>query len=74
MGFGAYVADILDVASEHKEQLKVCAAVVIRCGIFAEFRQGREKKANKLEQSGLSTEELLAIQEREFRQAAERHN
>jgi len=35
--------------------------------------QGREKKANKLEQSGLSTEELLAIQEEAFRDAAQRH-
>jgi len=24
LGFGEYVADILDVANEHKEQLKVC--------------------------------------------------
>lgn len=74
MGFGAYVADILDVASEHKEQLKVCATVVMPYVGFADIRQGREKKANKLEQSGLSTEQLLEIQEREFRQAAERHN
>jgi histone H3/H4 len=29
LGFGAYVADILDVASEHKEQLKVCLILVI---------------------------------------------
>jgi down-regulator of transcription 1 len=74
LGFGAYVADILDVASEHKEQLKVCATVVMPYGEFAHIKQGREKKANKLEQSGLSTEQLLEIQEREFRQAAERHN
>jgi len=74
LGFGAYVADILDVASEHKEQLKVCATVVMSYVEFADIRQGREKKANKLEQSGLSTEQLLEIQEREFRQAAERHN
>jgi down-regulator of transcription 1 len=74
LGFGAYVADILDVASEHKEQLKACVAVAIYHGIFADIRQGREKKANKLEQSGLSTELLLEMQEREFRAAAERHN
>lgn len=35
--------------------------------------QGREKKANKLEQSGLSTEQLLAIQEAAFKEAADRH-
>ncbi|RQM07122.1 hypothetical protein DH86_00003475 [Scytalidium sp. 3C] len=56
LGFSEYVPDILEVANEHKEQLK-----------------GREKKANKLEQSGLSTEELLALQEEEFRDAAQRH-
>jgi hypothetical protein len=36
-------------------------------------QQGREKKANKLEQSGLSTEQLLAMQEEAFRDAAQRH-
>jgi len=46
----------LDVASEHKEQLK-----------------GREKKANKLEQSGLSEEELLRMQEEAFADARGRH-
>ncbi|OBT63795.1 hypothetical protein VE03_06963 [Pseudogymnoascus sp. 23342-1-I1] len=56
LGFSEYVADILDVANVHKEQLK-----------------GREKKANKLEQSGLSTEQLLAMQEAAFKDAAERH-
>jgi len=35
--------------------------------------KGREKKANKLEQSGLSTEQLLAMQEEAFRDAAQRH-
>ncbi|TVY90468.1 Negative cofactor 2 complex subunit beta [Lachnellula willkommii] len=56
LGFGDYVQDIMEVASEHKEQLK-----------------GREKKVNKLEQSGLSTEQLLAMQEEAFRDAAQRH-
>ncbi|KAI6251169.1 Negative cofactor 2 complex subunit beta [Erysiphe necator] len=56
LGFGDYVQSILNVACEHKEQLK-----------------GREKKANKLEQSGLSTDELLAMQEAAFRDAAKRH-
>ncbi|KUJ09241.1 histone-fold-containing protein [Mollisia scopiformis] len=56
LGFGDYVADINEVANEHKEQLK-----------------GREKKANKLEQSGMTTDELLAIQEAAFKEAAQRH-
>lgn len=56
LGFGDYVQEIVNVASEHKEQLK-----------------GREKKSNKLEQSGLSTDQLLAMQEAAFRDAAQRH-
>jgi hypothetical protein len=39
----------------------------------ADLEQGREKKANKLEASGLSNEELLAIQEAAFAEAAGRH-
>jgi hypothetical protein len=36
--------------------------------------QGREKKANKLEQSGLSLEELERLQQEQFAAAAARHN
>jgi len=74
LGFGAYVTDILDVASEHKEQLKVCSLAILPQSFVANITQGREKKANKLEQSGMTTEQLLEIQEREFREAAGRHN
>ncbi|KAN0089370.1 CBF/NF-Y family transcription factor [Hyaloscypha variabilis] len=35
--------------------------------------KGREKKANKLESSDLTTEQLLALQEEAFREAAQRH-
>lgn len=38
-----------------------------------EALKGREKKANKLESSGLSTEELLEMQQREFAAAASKH-
>ena len=74
LGFGDYVPDIMEVANEHKEQLKVC--ILLQHGLFchiADAVQGREKKANKLEQSGLSTEQLLAMQEEAFRDAAQRH-
>ncbi len=37
-------------------------------------KQGREKKANKLEQSGLSLEELERLQQEQFAAAAARHN
>lgn len=74
LGFGEYVSDILDVASEHKEALKVFhkSRSSFRRSILIIF-QGREKKANKLEQSGMSTEELLALQEAAFKEAASRH-
>jgi hypothetical protein len=35
--------------------------------------QGREKKANKLEQSGLTLEELERLQQEQFAAAAARH-
>ena len=35
--------------------------------------QGREKKANKFEQSGLSLEELERLQQEQFAAAAARH-
>lgn len=74
LGFGEYVPDILEVASEHKEQLKVSLASSPIVTLDAEFlKQGREKKTNKLEQSGLTTEQLLAMQEEAFRDAAQRH-
>jgi down-regulator of transcription 1 len=74
LGFGEYVSDILDVASEHKEALKVfhVSSLLLRKSVLIAF-QGREKKANKLEQSGMSTEELLALQEAAFKEAASRH-
>jgi hypothetical protein len=62
------------VASEHKEALKVFhkSNLSLRKSVLITF-QGREKKANKLEQSGMSTEELLALQEAAFKEAASRH-
>jgi len=39
-----------------------------------EVQKGREKKANKFEQSGLSLEELERIQQEQFAAAAARHN
>ncbi|KAK6580399.1 hypothetical protein PZA11_007421 [Diplocarpon coronariae] len=59
LGFGDYVHDIMEVASEHKEQLKVISFP------FAEDAY--------IWQSGLSTEQLLAMQEAAFKDAAQRH-
>ncbi|KAK3298250.1 negative cofactor 2 complex subunit beta-like protein [Chaetomium fimeti] len=57
LGFTDYVPAVLEAAAEHKEVQKV----------------GREKKANKLEQSGLSLEELERLQQEQFAAAAARH-
>lgn len=74
LGFGEYVQGILEVASEHKEQLKVVLTCPWTVILHAKLiQQGREKKTNKLEQSGLTTEQLLAMQEEAFRDAAQRH-
>ncbi len=37
------------------------------------MKQGREKKANKFEQSGMTLEELERLQAEQFAQAAARH-
>lgn len=84
LGFGEYVPYIQEVASEHKETLKVCTSRLETYpwnvyGLACENRltgslQGREKKANKLEKSGLTTEQLLAMQEAELAEARSRHN
>ncbi|EAQ89911.1 hypothetical protein CHGG_06530 [Chaetomium globosum CBS 148.51] len=57
LGFTDYIPAVLEAAAEHKEVQKV----------------GREKKANKLEQSGLSLEELERLQQEQFAAAAARH-
>jgi histone H3/H4 len=77
LGFGEYNEAIEKVVEEHKEQLKVCFGLFFVSSskerAMTDALQGREKKANKLEQSGMSTEELLALQEEAFRDAAQRH-
>jgi hypothetical protein len=41
--------------------------------IKANYFQGREKKADKFANSGMSMEELARLQEEQFAQARERH-
>ncbi|CAG8393186.1 unnamed protein product [Penicillium salamii] len=57
LGFSDYIADVLAVAEEHKQQLK-----------------SREKKQSKMEQSGLTEEELLRQQQELFRSATDKYN
>jgi histone H3/H4 len=48
-------------------------AVLEAAAEHKEVQKGREKKANKLEQSGLSLEELERLQQEQFAAAAARH-
>ncbi|KAJ6037509.1 hypothetical protein N7499_002539 [Penicillium canescens] len=57
LGFSDYIADVLAVAEEHKQQLK-----------------SREKKQSKMEQSGLTEEELLRQQQELFRSATDKYH
>lgn len=74
LGFGEYVPAVLEAAAEHKEVQKVLATqahlLVIRILTFA---QGREKKGNKFESSGMTLEELARLQQEQFAAAAARH-
>lgn len=76
LGFPDYVPAVLDAAAEHKEVQKVRAFqnILARLSDADSNGQGREKKANKLEQSGLSLEELERLQQEQFAAAAARHN
>ncbi|KAL2136407.1 hypothetical protein VTI74DRAFT_3841 [Chaetomium olivicolor] len=49
-------------------------AVLDAAAEHKEVQKGREKKANKLEQSGLTLEELERLQQEQFAAAAARHN
>ncbi|KAK0729710.1 negative cofactor 2 complex subunit beta-like protein [Lasiosphaeris hirsuta] len=58
LGFADYVPAVMEAAAEHKEVQKA---------------SGREKKANKFEQSGMTLEELERLQAEQFAAAAARH-
>lgn len=65
----------MEAAAEHKEVQKVGKRGYPLC--FSDTNsvsQGREKKANKLEQSGMTLEELERLQAEQFAAAAARHN
>ena len=80
LGFGDYIPDVLAVAEDHKEQLKVClfdgsGLHLWELDLLTRFcHQSREKKQSKMEQSGLSEEELLRQQQELFRSATEKYN
>ncbi|KAK3311391.1 histone-fold-containing protein [Chaetomium strumarium] len=75
LGFPDYVPAVLEAAAEHKEVQKASRHHASPGSMHTDSRdQGREKKANKLEQSGLSLEELERLQREQFAAAAARHN
>jgi len=83
LGFSDYIEAVLEAAAEHKEVQKVrhppSGALV--SGLPVQSRalhliqdvQGREKKADKFAQSGMSLEELERLQQAQFAEAASRH-
>lgn len=74
LGFEEYVDRIMEVAQEHKEHQKVGVYDVGGDGRVLTVTQSREKKQTKLEQSGLSQEELLRQQEELFGSARAKFN
>lgn len=76
LGFNEYVPDLLEVAQQFKSQQAVSGEqtrkkedMTLTCR-----QQSREKKQSKIEQSGMSEEELLRQQEELFRSANEKFN
>ena len=79
LGFSEYVPAVLEAAAEHKEVQKVSTHQLSFLSVSPSMtnldnHQGREKKANKLEQSGMTLEELERLQQEQFAAAAARHN
>ena len=73
LGFSDYVPAVLEAAAEHKEVQKASILVHTR-RLATNPLQGREKKADKFANSGLTLEELERLQQEQFAQARERHN
>ena len=72
LGFDAFTTKVEDVLKDHKQQQKVCIQVPIseRINSLIGVRaQDREKKVSKLEQSGMTEDELLEAQQKLFAQS-----
>jgi len=71
LGFQSFIPEVQDVLKDHRQLQKVleCRSA-LRSHIPTDFpMQDREKKTSKLEQSGLTEEELLAQQQALFAQS-----
>ena len=79
LGFPEYVQEVLATAGDQKEQLKVCiragrSVLGPRWKLKLTKVQSREKKTSKMDQSGLSQEELEAKQRELFQMATDKYN
>lgn len=74
LDFGEYVPAILEVAQDYKKQQQVCAYTHPRTHSSPNAQQNREKKQTKIEQSGMTEEELIRAQEELFRSATDKFN
>jgi len=75
LGYPDYVPEILKVAQEHKVQQAVRQDTwMLECMESLTGVQNREKKQSKIEQSGLTEEELIRQQQELFRSATDKFN
>ena len=74
LDFGDYVPAILEVAADYKKQQAVCRLILRWRRCAANALQNREKKQSKIEQSGLTEEELIRQQQELFRSATDKFN
>jgi histone H3/H4 len=74
LDFGDYVPAILDVAQDYKKQQQVCVTVCLATRPPTDAQQNREKKQTKIEQSGMTEEELIRAQEELFKSATNKFN
>lgn len=66
LGFDSFTTEIEDVLKDHKQQQKVFISQRCPLCLLIFFSQDREKKADKIKDSGLTPEELQAKQEELF--------
>lgn len=75
LGFSEYINPVQESAEEYKKQQSVGPVPFApHCRAPINNRQTREKKQSKMEQSGLSEEELLRQQQELFRSATDKFN
>ena len=74
LDFGEYVPAILDVAQDYKKQQQARPRPCNCTQPPANLKQNREKKQTKIEQSGMTEEQLIAAQEELFKTATNKFN